>query len=142
MSGRLLPLDDVPDKTFAGRIMGEGFAIDPTEGTVVAPLDGTVVALLSSKHAIGIIGDNGAEILVHVGIDTVTLDGAPFVAHVAQGDRVRAGQLLVEADLEAIRAAGLSPITPVVVTNSDGFEGFELADGTDISAGDEVLTLS
>ena len=141
MSGRLLSLDDIPDKAFAARMLGDGFAIDPADGKVVAPLDGTVVALLSSKHAIGIIGDNGAEVLVHVGIDTVTLDGGPFEAHVAQGDRVRAGQLLVEADLDAIRAAGLSPVTPVVITNGDDYEVFELANGPDINAGETVLTL-
>jgi PTS system beta-glucosides-specific IIC component len=88
---------------------------------VRAPLGGTVTALMDSKHAVGIRGDNGVEVLVHVGLDTVQLEGAPFTAHVSIGDRVDAGQLLVTADLDAIRAAGYDTITPVVVVNSDDY---------------------
>lgn len=122
LSGEAVPLDAVDDAVFAGRILGDGIAIRPTSGSVYAPLSGVVTSLLPSRHAFGITADNGAEVLVHIGLDTVKLDGAPFIAHVAQGDRVERGQLMIEADLEAIRSAGFDVITPVVVLNGDRFD--------------------
>lgn len=139
VAGEVVPLDRVDDPVFGGGILGDGVAIRPSAGAVYAPLSGTVSSLLPSKHAFGITGDDGVEILVHVGLDTVKLDGAPFVAHVAQGDRVERGQLILEADLEAIHRAGFDTITPVVVLNGDAFEVVEALTGP-VEAGTGIFT--
>ncbi|OWP21826.1 PTS beta-glucoside transporter subunit EIIBCA [Microbacterium sp. AISO3] len=139
VAGEVVPLDRVDDPVFGGGILGDGVAIRPSTGAVYAPLSGTVSSLLPSKHAFGITGDDGVEILVHVGLDTVKLDGAPFVAHVAQGDRVERGQLVLEADLEAIHLAGFDTITPVVVLNGDAFEVVEALTGP-VEAGTGIFT--
>ncbi|RFA10443.1 PTS beta-glucoside transporter subunit EIIBCA [Subtercola boreus] len=121
LTGTVIPLAEVNDPVFAGGILGDGVAIRPTSGGVRAPIAGTVTSMLNSKHAIGITSDGGVEVLVHVGIDTMKLNGEHFITHVTQGDRVEAGQLVIEADLAAIEAAGYDTTTPVVVTNSDRF---------------------
>ena len=120
LAGRAVPLSEVPDPVFSQGVLGEGIAIEPEDGVVVSPVAGTVITLMDSRHAVGIRDRDGAEILIHVGLDTVTLKGAPFTAHVAPGDRVEVGQPLLDADLAAIEAAGLRTITPVVVLNSRG----------------------
>ncbi|MFS0714038.1 beta-glucoside-specific PTS transporter subunit IIABC [Microbacterium sp. 2P01SA-2] len=139
VAGEVVPLDRVDDPVFGGGILGDGVAIRPSAGAVYAPLSGVVSSLLPSKHAFGITGDDGVEILVHVGLDTVKLDGAPFVAHVAQGDRVERGQLVLEADLEAIHRAGFDTITPVVVLNGDAFDVVEALTGP-VEAGTGIFT--
>lgn len=139
VAGEVVALDRVDDPVFGGGILGDGVAIRPSAGAVYAPLSGVVTSLLPSKHAFGITGDDGVEILVHVGLDTVKLDGAPFVAHVAQGDRVERGQLVLEADLEAIRRAGFDTITPVVVLNGDAFDVVEALMGP-VEAGTGIFT--
>ncbi|SDQ28581.1 beta-glucoside-specific PTS transporter subunit IIABC [Microbacterium sp. cf332] len=141
VAGEVVPLDRVDDPVFAGGILGDGVAIRPSAGSVYAPLAGVVSSLLPSKHAFGITGDDGVEILVHVGLDTVKLDGGPFVAHVAQGDRVERGQLILEADLEAIHRAGFDTITPVVVLNGDAFDVVEALTGP-VEAGTGIFTVS
>jgi len=141
LAGEVIPLSSVDDAVFSGGILGEGVAIRPTDGKVLAPISGEVTALLDSKHAVGILGDNGVEILVHVGIDTVQLEGAPFVAHVAIGDRVEAGQLLVEADLAAITAAGYDTTTPVLVVNSADYSVTIHASGT-VKTGDTLVSVT
>lgn len=116
ITGRVLPLSEVPDPAFSGGHMGSGIAIEPSEGRVVAPFDCTVAHVMDkSKHAVILEHDNGAQLLIHVGINTVSLKGEGFTTHVKSGDRVSEGQLLLEFDLNAIQAAGLSPITPVLV---------------------------
>ena len=122
--GEIVALSEVPDQAFASGAMGQGFAVRPTDGTFVAPLAGTVV--VAQGHAYGIKSPEGAELLVHVGIDTVGLDGVPFTPRVAVGDVVAVGAPLVDVDLDAIRAAGLDAITPVVVINSTDFGAFEV----------------
>lgn len=139
VAGEVVPLDRVDDPVFGGGILGDGVAIRPSTGAVYAPLSGVVSSLLPSKHAFGITGDDGVEILVHVGLDTVKLDGAPFVAHVAQGDRVERGQLVLEVDLEAIHLAGFDTITPVVVLNGDAFVVVEALTGP-VEAGTGIFT--
>lgn len=115
--GAVIPLDAVPDKTFASGLMGPGLAVDPTSGTVIAPADATVVTVFPTGHALGLRLNDGTELLIHVGLDTVKLAGAGFTPLVAAGDRVSAGQPLLEVDLDAIAAAGYSALTPVVVMN-------------------------
>ncbi|AZK47572.1 beta-glucoside-specific PTS transporter subunit IIABC [Paenibacillus lentus] len=118
ISGTIVSLEDVPDPAFSSEAMGKGIAIEPDSGRVVAPFDGTVTVAFKKKHALAVVSDEGAEILIHVGIDTVKLNGEFFSTHIQEGDRVKAGQLLLEFDLEQIRAAGYHTVTPVIVTNT------------------------
>lgn len=139
MTGEVIALEQVDDPVFSRGILGPGVAIRPTDGEVRAPITGTVSSLLPSRHALGILGDDGLEVLVHVGLDTVRLEGAPFTAHVAQGDRVEAGQRVLTADLDAIRAAGLDITTPVVVLNGDAYDVAPLVTGR-VAAGAALLS--
>jgi len=125
LTGTVVPLKDVPDATFAEGVLGQGIAVQPAEGRVVAPGDGVVSTLFETHHAIGLQMSNGAEVLIHVGINTVELDGEGFMAHVQEGDRVQKGQLLLTFDPALIESKGYKTITPVIVTNSDEFDGVE-----------------
>lgn len=118
VSGRVIRLDDVPDPVFAGRSMGDGFAVEPDEGTFCAPVAGELVLLAETLHAYALRTASGAEILVHVGVDTVMLKGAGFTAHRKQGDRVAAGDPIVSCDLGSVAAAVPSMATPVILTNA------------------------
>ncbi|MCA1029762.1 glucose-specific PTS transporter subunit IIBC [Bacillus timonensis] len=117
LKGELFPITEVPDKVFSGKMMGDGFAVLPTEGTVVSPVDGKIVNLFPTKHAIGIESTTGTEILIHVGIDTVNLKGEGFEALVSQGDNVKKGQPLLNIDLDYVKANAPSLMTPIVFTN-------------------------
>lgn len=117
IKGELVPITEVPDPVFSGKMMGDGFAIIPSEGTVVSPVDGKIVNLFPTKHAIGILADSGREILIHFGIDTVKLKGEGFEALVAENDQVTKGQPLLKVDLEYIKENATSTITPIVFTN-------------------------
>jgi PTS system beta-glucosides-specific IIC component len=139
MTGEIVPLADVDDSVFSAGIIGEGVAIRPTDGTVQSPIAGVVTVLMDSKHAIGIRGDDGVEVLIHVGIDTVQLEGAPFTAHVAVRDRVEVGQLLLDVDLDAITTAGYDTTTPVLVVNSKKFSVTDNETGS-VKAGQKLLT--
>lgn len=121
LQGEVMPLSQVPDEVFSSGMMGQGVAIMPTDNKVYAPFDGKVAMVTGSKHAIGLTADNGIELLIHVGLDTVQLNGAPFNYKVAEGDRFKAGDVLLEFDLVAIKQADLSPITPIIVTNSAAY---------------------
>ncbi|MCL6603472.1 MAG: PTS glucose transporter subunit IIA [Paenibacillus sp.] len=121
VSGQSVPLSEVPDETFAGGHMGKGIAIEPIEGKLLAPFDGKVAHVVKTNHAIILEHASGLQLLLHIGIDTVSLKGSGFISHIATGDIVKAGQILIEFDLEAIRAAGLRTITPVIVTSSEEF---------------------
>ena len=118
VTGKVVPLDDVPDPVFAQRMVGDGAAILPAAGEVLAPVAGTVTALFPTGHAVGLRTDDGLELLIHVGIDSSHAEGA-FTARVAVGDRVQAGQVLVVADLERLALGARSPVSPVLVTNLD-----------------------
>lgn len=131
LNGHIKPLSEVPDKMFAEKMMGDGFAIDPTDGEVVSPVDGKIVNLFSTKHAIGIEAIDGTEILIHVGIDTVNLKGEGFEAHVQQGDNVTVGQKLLTFDLESIRDKAPSVMTPIIFTNLSEEQSVQIdKDGT------------
>lgn len=125
IKGDVIPLKEVPDETFAGEVLGKGVAIVPKDGRVVAPVDGVIETMFDTKHAVGIHGDNGVELLIHVGINTVELNGAHYEAHVAEGSHVKKGDMLITFDIEKIKEAGYSVITPVIVTNSDDYEKVE-----------------
>ncbi|KXT74688.1 PTS system, beta-glucoside-specific IIA or IIB or IIC component [Streptococcus sp. DD10] len=141
LTGAVVPLASTPDAVFASGAMGQGVAIEPSIGEVVAPADGVVRLLFPTNHAIGLATDEGAELLIHVGMDTVELDGKGFTAHVVQGSKVKKGQLLLSFDMEAIKEAGYPVTTPIIVTNTVNYESVEtLASGT-IEFGEELLRL-
>ncbi len=142
MSGKTVALKDVPDPTFAEGMLGNGIAIEPAEGKVYAPCDATVDMMFTTGHAVSLIADCGAEILIHVGLETVSLEGKPFTVHAQNGDKVTKGQLLIEVDLDAVRAAGLPTITPVVVCNTDAYTTFNTHVGKDVTNADVVIELA
>ncbi|MWN89819.1 PTS beta-glucoside transporter subunit IIABC [Gilliamella sp. Pra-s65] len=143
MTGKVIPLNEVTDPTFASELMGKGIAIIPTIGQALAPDDGEVVSLFRTKHAIGFQTDSGAEILIHIGIDTVKLDGQHFEAHVETGSKVKKGDLLVSFDIDAIKQAGFEIITPIIITNTDNYQDIECIFKQDtIENGDALLALS
>lgn len=138
--GRLLPMDQVPDPVFSGGLLGPGFAVDPADGTITAPAAGTIVTVPDSRHAVGLRTTTGAELLIHVGVDTVALKGEGFTARVAIGDVVEAGAVLLEVDLETVRSRVPSLLTPVIITNAADLVVSE----ADLSAefGEPVLTIT
>lgn len=143
LTGTIIPLNQVNDPTFASELMGKGIAIIPTEGKAYAPDDGEVVSLFRTKHAIGFQTDSGVEILIHIGIDTVKLDGQYFQAHVQAGNKVKKGDLLVSFDIEAIKQAGFEVSTPIIITNSDDYQKIQTIHQSEtIEKGDVLLTLS
>lgn len=139
LTGRVVPLAEVPDPGFASGAVGKGVGIDPTDGTVVAPDNATVLMTFPTGHAIGLRLDSGVELLIHVGIDTVNMNGDGFTVLVAKGDKVAAGTPLVTFDRGKIVAAGYSPITPVLVTNYRKFASVDVEAAGTVSARDPLL---
>ncbi|MCM3547690.1 beta-glucoside-specific PTS transporter subunit IIABC [Alkalihalobacillus clausii] len=140
LRGQAIPLERIKDEAFASAALGKGIAILPTEGKVFAPADGTITALFPTNHAIGMTTDNGAELLIHVGMDTVQLQGKYFSSHVKQGEHVEKGQLLIEFDMENIQQAGFMLDTPIVVTNHEHYTVITTEE-TNVQVGDHLLTL-
>ncbi len=141
-SGTLVPLSEVPDETFASGVLGEGIAIEPSDGLFCSPVDGTVETIAETKHAIGFAADNGLEILVHVGLETVSLNGEGFEILVKEGDRVKAGQPVAKADLALIRERGLKTITSLVLTGGADEKELHCAEGLATAGKTPVLTLT
>ena len=142
VSGTAVPLSEVADEVFAQGMAGEGGAIVPARsGEAVAPASGTLVKLFEGGHAFGIETDDGVELIVHVGLDTIELRGAGFEKVATEGDRVEAGQPIVRFDLEEIRAGGYDPVTPVVVTNADEHPVSDVRTG-EVSAGDPLFEVA
>jgi PTS system sucrose-specific IIC component len=141
MTGNAIAMTDAPDAVFASLAMGNGAVVEPTAGEVYSPIDGTVTMLFDTKHAIGLAGADGTEVLIHIGVDTVELAGGPFEAHVAAGDTVKAGQLLITADLDAITEAGKPTATMVIVTNTDDYASVEPVLGA-TTAGAKLVTVT
>ncbi|GEM04828.1 hypothetical protein HMI01_18160 [Halolactibacillus miurensis] len=140
IKGQFVKLEDIDDQAFNSGALGLGIAIEPTEGLVVAPVSGSVTSLFPTHHAIGITSDEGAEILIHVGMDTVRLEGEHFTAHIKQGDRIERGQKLLSFDIEKIKAAGYPLTTPVVVTNASNYH-VEVTVPATVSTDDLILEL-
>ena len=124
--GQVVALEQVKDPVFAQKMMGDGFAVEPANGNIVSPVSGTVSSIFPTKHALGLVTEAGLEVLVHIGLDTVSLEGKPFTVHVTEGQKVAAGDLLVTADLDAIRAAGRETSTVVVFTNAEAIKSVKL----------------
>ena len=140
-AGKAVSLKEVNDPTFSQEILGKGVAIIPSEGKIVAPADGTISVFFETKHAVSISAENGAEIIVHVGLDTVNLKGEHFTAHKQQGDKVKAGELLLEFDMEAIKADGYDVITPVIICNTPDFPDMVCHTGQDVKELDTIIEL-
>ena len=141
MAGTVIGIEQVSDKVFADKILGDGVAIIPAGGKVYSPADGTVESLLDSHHAVCILTTGGAELLIHVGRDTVSLNGKHFSAYVKAGDKVKRGQLLLTFEREALLAEGFDLATPVVVINGDEFT-MEKSQGGEVRPGDTIITLT
>ncbi|MDK4468472.1 beta-glucoside-specific PTS transporter subunit IIABC [Enterococcus hirae] len=141
LSGKVLPLSDVPDKVFSSGAMGKGLAIDPEKGELIAPADGEITTIFPTGHAVGLTTKDGIEILMHIGMDTVELDGQGFETFVKQGDQVKAGDLLVRFDIEAIKAAGYSVITPIVITNTEHFADVLELNQEELIASEDFLAI-
>lgn len=141
MAGQAVDISEVPDPTFSSGMMGNGIAIQPTDGKVCSPVNGTVDMMFDTGHAVSLVSDAGAEILIHVGLETVGLNGAPFTIKVKSGDKVKKGQVLMIADLDAIKAAGLPTITPVLICNSDDYTTFNTTTGTAVTNSDVIIEL-
>ncbi|GIP63428.1 hypothetical protein J32TS6_19830 [Virgibacillus pantothenticus] len=142
LSGNVISLEKVADPTFSQKMMGEGLAIEPSTGKVVAPFSGKVVQLFPTKHAIGLESDTGIELLIHIGLETVSLDGEGFDAFVKQGDRVQKGDTLLIFDMDLIKKKGFNLVTPIIITNSAEWSLSNLTTNTSIQAGDELFTVT
>lgn len=142
MNGTLVDITEVPDEVFASKALGEGIGIIPTDGNVFAPFDGTVTAMMDTKHAIGLMGDNKVEILIHVGIDTVSLNGEPFDYVVKDGAKVKQGDLLLVANLDRIKVEGYNIHTPIVITNTDEFESITVLKQGEVAVGEKIIDIN
>ncbi|WP_223701575.1 beta-glucoside-specific PTS transporter subunit IIABC [Sutcliffiella deserti] len=141
INGEVVKLSEVSDPTFSSEVMGEGIAIRPLDGKIVSPVNGVITTLFRTKHAIGITSDEGVEILIHVGIDTVQLNGKYFEALIEQGDRVVAGQPLLEVDIKGIKQEGFDTVTPVIITNTTSFAKINKTNKATVTHDDVLLTL-
>lgn len=141
MTGKIIPLSELKDDAFATGALGDGIGIVPTNGKVVAPVDGTVTTLFPTLHAIGITSENGVEILIHIGLDTVQMGGNGFTAHIKQGDKVKKGQLLVNVDLKEVEKAGFLTQTPIIIVNSKDMLDLLKTDKKEVKASDELITV-
>ncbi|AKC67964.1 beta-glucoside-specific PTS transporter subunit IIABC [Bacillus altitudinis] len=141
LTGKVLSLSEVPDAVFSSGAMGKGFAIHPTDNKLFAPFDGSVVMLAPTKHAIGLRSKFGVELLVHVGIDTVSLDGSAFTLNIKEGDKVKKGDLLMTFDQEAIESKGLQTITPVIITNTQAYEDVIVEERSTCQPTDVMMTI-
>lgn len=139
ISGKIVPLEKVPDPTFAEKMMGDGIAIEPTEGKVVAPFDGEVIQIFPTKHAIGMVSSLGVEVLIHIGLETVELNGEGFETHVKAGDKLTVGDILVTFDVDLIHKKAKSTVTPIVITNGEQFAPLTKTEEKDVVALDSVL---
>lgn len=141
LASQVKPLSQATDPVFSSGVMGQGVVIEPSQGELVSPVNGTVTVLFPTKHAVGIVSEEGVEMLMHIGMDTVSLDGKGFEAHVEQGDKVVVGQQLISFDMDVIKKAGLVTETPVIITNQDDFQAdVEGNLPRDINRGDDLMT--
>ena len=140
--GRTIPMDEVNDQTFAQELLGPGIAIVPSNGTVVSPINGTIATVMDTKHAVCIQGEDGLELIVHAGLDTVELNGKYYQTYKEIGDQVKAGDVLLEFDLEEITKAGYDVTTPIVITNLGDYKITKCLTVQQVKAGEEVIQLT
>lgn len=141
MNGTAVKLEDVEDEVFSQKVLGEGAAVEPSEGKLYAPCDGKIDSVFDTKHAVNMVSDDGVEILLHIGIDTVKLGGQYFEAHVSDGQEVKKGDLLISFDMDKIKAAGYKVTTPIIIGNTDDYASVEPVAQNSVSAGDMILKI-
>lgn len=142
IQGEAISVNEVSDPTFAQELLGKGIAIKPSKGRVVSPVDGEIAMVFNTNHAVSLISNDGVEILIHVGIDTVNLGGQHYTAHVKAGDKVNKGDLLLEFDVEQIANAGYDTVTPVVICNTDTYSNVEVKNLGQIKESDECIVIT
>lgn len=142
LEGQVIPISSVPDPAFSEGVLGQGVAVIPSKGRVVSPADGKIFLMFETGHAVSILSDQNAEILIHIGINTVNLKGRHFTAHVKTGDLVKKGDLLLEFDMAMISQEGYDLTTPVVICNSGDFSKIDAKAGFDASELDEIMTIT
>lgn len=138
-NGKYVKLEDIPDPVFAEKMMGEGFGIEPSDGEVVSPVAGEVMQVFPTNHAVGIKTENGIELLIHIGLETVAMEGQGFTGHVSEGDSVEVGDKLVSFDMDLVSKEANSTISPVIITNSDILKSFEIVDAGEVSSAQTVV---
>lgn len=138
MTGRIIPVEEVPDKVFSDKMIGDGIAIEPSDGKIVSPVDGTVTTIFPTNHAIGLVTKEGLEILIHIGLDTVELNGAGFNRLTEVDTRVKKGDPLMEFDPKLVVENGKSPITPIIITNMDKVKKLEKNSGG-VERGNQII---
>ena len=139
LNGKVVPLEEVEDEAFSSKVLGDGVAIEPTEGKLYAPCDGKVEMVFDTKHAVNLVSKDGCEILMHIGIDTVKLGGKCFEAHVSDGQEVKKGDLLISFDIDGIKAAGYPTITPMIICNTDDYSNITVVGAGNVTAGDKLV---
>ena len=141
IKGKAIALEDVNDGVFSAGMLGKGIGIEPAEGRAVSPVNGTVSVVFDTKHAIGITSDEGIEVLIHIGLDTVQLNGEPFNVHVKVGDKVKVGDLLAEFDMDKIKEAGYKTVTPIIISNTDAYKEVSAPKTGEAKPGDIIITV-
>ncbi len=141
VSGTCVSMSQVKDPTFSQEILGKGVAIIPSEGKVVAPDDGEVIMVFETRHAVSIRANGGAELIIHIGLDTVNLHGQYFNARVTAGDKVKKGDVLIEFDMDKIKEQGYDLITPIIICNTPDYPNLVCHTGMDVKAGDLIMEL-
>lgn len=140
MEGECVPLAEVSDPTFGEEVLGKGVAIRPVTGRVVAPMDAEVSTVFPTGHAVALTTEDGVELLIHVGLDTVRLDGKYYTRHVENGDKVKKGDLLLEVDLESVKKEGFDTITPVIICNTEAFADIKAETGRSVDLQNVIIT--
>lgn len=140
-AGKLVSIKEVSDPTFSEEVLGKGAAIIPSDGKFYAPVDGTISTIFPTGHAAAITSSEGVEILIHIGLDTVKLEGKHFTIHAEERQEIKKGELLLEADLDQIKAEGYDIITPVIICNSDEYSEIQMMEPGDVTQGDDILKL-
>ena len=141
VKGKAVPLKEVSDPTFAEEMLGKGAAVIPEDGKFYAPADGEIGMVFDTLHAVSMTTDFGAEILIHIGLDTVKMKGEGFTGHVKAGDHVKKGDLLLEVDVEKVKAAGYDTVTPMLVCNTPDYASVEGITGNDVDPGDDAVVI-
>ncbi len=142
VKGKAVPLSSVNDPTFSEGMLGKGVAIQPTEGKIYAPADGTIGMVFDTLHAVSLTTKEGTEVLIHVGLDTVKMNGEGFTGFVHAGDTVKKGDLLLEVDLDKVKEAGYDTITPMLICNTDEYAAVNGLDGKEVKPGDDVIAIT
>ena len=142
VKGKAVPLSSVNDPTFSEEMLGKGVAIIPSDGKIFAPADGKIETLFDTLHAVSLVTGDGVEILIHAGLDTVQMHGDGFTGHVQSGDTVHKGDLLLEIDLDKVKAAGYDMITPVIICNTDEYADVRSLAGKDVNPGDDAISIT